>query len=157
MSLTEKTTNTDKPVRVGVVVDEDYKLLTKKRYFFAWKSFKFRTDTRVFKLQTYDNDDILGVMALIDFPLEKRIEINLLASSVENVGDTKIYEGIAGNLIAYACRVAVRQYGSDACVSLKPKTKLKQHYIRKYGMLDAGLQLFLEGKVLNDIIFKYLL
>jgi hypothetical protein len=34
---------------------------------------------------------------------------------------------------------------------------IKSHYVRKYGMLDAGWQMFLEGQALNDIILKYLL
>lgn len=157
MVLTEVKTRKKKKVKIAPVEDEDYKLLTKKRYHFSWKPFRSRTDTTVYKLQIPGDEDILGVMALIDFSRESRIEINLLACTGENVGKGKIYEGIAGHLIAYACRLAVKKYGSNACVSLVPKTRLKNHYIMKYGMLDAGWQLFLEGRALNNIILKYLL
>ena len=95
-------------------------------------------------------------MALVDFPREARIEIRLLACSLENVGTYKIYEGITGHLIAYACRLSLKQYGADAFVSLLPKTELKRHYIEKYGMQDAGLQVFLEGSSLNLMVIKYL-
>lgn len=96
-------------------------------------------------------------MGLIDWPGEKRIEIKLLASSVENIGKGKIYEGIAGCLIAFACRLAVDKYGAEACVSLVPKTELIKHYMQKYHMLHAGWQLYLEGKELNKLLKEYFL
>ncbi|WP_118976436.1 N-acetyltransferase [Taibaiella koreensis] len=157
MALIKVKTREEQKVKIVPVEEEDYKALTKKRYHFSWKSFKGHANVAVYKLQIPGEDDILGVMALIDFPRESRIEISLLACSLENVGENKTYEGIAGNLIAYAGRLAVKRYGKNACLSLVPKTRLKKHYIDKYGMLDAGWQLFLEGKVLNDIILKYLL
>jgi hypothetical protein len=45
-------------------------------------------------------------MALIDVPQEKRIEIKLLANSRENQGRNKLYNRVAGCLIAYACNLA---------------------------------------------------
>ena len=110
---------------------------------------------KVYKLLIAE-DSILGVMGITDTPEEKRIEIKLLASSVENQGKNKIYEGIAGCLMAYACRIAKIKYGFLACVSLVPKTSLKAHYINKYDMVDAGWQLYLEGEQLDNIIVKYL-
>lgn len=156
MALVEIKTKRSKKIKIIRVEEDDYKTLTKKRYYFSWKSFRSRTDVAVYKLQIWGDDDIIGVMALIDIPDEIRIEINLLACSKENVGKERIYEGIAGHLIAYACRQAIKKYGNNACVSLVPKTRLKSHYIQKYGMLDGGWQLFLDGKRLNNIILKYL-
>ena len=157
MVLIEIKTRRKKKIKIATVEEEDYKMLSKKRFYFSWKPFRLLKEVIVYKLYISEDDDILGVMALVDVPEESRIEIHLLACSKENVGKHKVYEGIAGHLIAFACRKAVKQYGRNACVSLVPKTRLKRHYIRKYGMIDAGWQLFLEGKVLNDIILKYLL
>jgi len=84
-------------------------------------------------------------------PDELRIEIKLLASSKENTGAAKIYEGIAGCLIAFACRESLSKYGDMACVSLVPMTYLKEHYIQKYNMGNAGWQVFLDGKILYDM------
>lgn len=156
MSLIEIKTGKREKVKIVPVVDDDYKILTQKRYYFLWKRFKRCTDVVVYKLRISGDEDILGVMALIDVPSESRFEIHLLACSIENVGKNKTYEGITGHLIAFACQQAVKKYGRDACVSLLSKTRLKAHYIQQYGMLDAGLQLFLAGKALNDIILKYL-
>lgn len=136
------------------VEEEDFRFLTKKRFSFSWRHFK--GSYGIFKLCLKGEDDILGVMAMEDFPEDKRIEIKLLASSLENVGQGKIYDGIAGCLIAYACREAVKRYAYDACVSLIPKTILKPKYISKYGMQNAGRHVFLEGQSLINLIKKYL-
>lgn len=145
-------------VRRSVVISkaevEDFKLLTKKRFSFSWKA--VRNIAIVYKLQIRDEDDILGVIGLIDWPGEKRIEIKLLASSAENIGKGKHYRGIAGCLIAFACRQAVSKYGPEACVSLVPKTELIGHYMEKYYMQNAGWQLYLDGMNLIKLIKEYL-
>jgi hypothetical protein len=52
-------------------------------------------------------------------------------------------------------KLASRKHFRQACVSLLPKTELRAHYQREYGMLDAGPQLYLEGPSLQAIINKY--
>lgn len=99
---------------------------------------------------------MLGLLALIDFPREFRVQIDLLCVSRENFGNAKKYEGIAGSLIAFAGRTAISKYLEQACISLLPKIKLRAHYKSKYGGLDGGPQLFLEGARLHAIIKKYL-
>jgi hypothetical protein len=143
-----------KPVIISGVEDKDFKLLIKKRFSFVWKA--FRNSAIIYKLQIEGDDDILGVMGLIDYPEEKRIEIKLLASSIENVGKQKRYEGIAGCLIAFACQLAATKYGQDACVSLLPKTKLIKHYMQKYQMQHGGCRLYLEGNSLNKLLKEFL-
>lgn len=134
------------------VREEDYKSITKARFFFNWKTEK---DKEVYKLSVAGADEILGLMSLINYPDEQRFQINLLSVSKENRGKSKIYDGIAGNLIAYACRESNKLYGADACVSLHPKTELKAHYIEQYGMMDAGMQVFVEGVNLFRLLEKY--
>ncbi len=136
---------------VELVTVEDYKKITKSRYYFDWRKEKA---FRVYKLTTVYSSEILGLMSLKDYQEEQRFQINLLTVSKENRGKNKTYEKIAGNLIAYACREAVKSYGEDACVSLHPKTELKKHYMEKYGMSDASLQVFLEGTNLLRLLEK---
>jgi hypothetical protein len=144
--------------RISIVIskaeNEDFKLLTKKRFSFSWKA--FRNLATVYKLQIKSEEDILGVIGLIDWPAEKRMEIKLLASSMENIGKGKRYDGIAGCLIAFACRQAVTMYGAEACVSLVPKTELIGHYVKKYHMQNAGWQLYLDGTNLIKLLKEYL-
>jgi hypothetical protein len=154
MEITELISNKKRNIVISEVKDKEFVLLTKKRYSFIWKQLKGKAKT--YKLQIEDEDDILGVMALDDFPDESRIEIKLIASSKENVGRNKKYEGIIGCLIAFACSESLIKYNEQACVSLIPKTELKDHYINKYGMDDGGWQVFLEGPELNILIRKYI-
>lgn len=74
MALVEIKTRRRKKVKIGPVEDDDYKSLTKKRYHFSWKPFKSLTDVLVYKLQVFDDDDILGVMALIEVPNEAELK-----------------------------------------------------------------------------------
>ena len=102
-----------------------------------------------------DKPFILGLIDVIDFRQECRIEIKLLAVSSENKGRAKSYEGIAGCLIAFVARMSLLKYGALACVSLKPKTELRKHYMAQYGMKQAGEQLYLDSFELMDVINKY--
>jgi len=152
MEVIDVKNNAQKKVIIERIDERDYRKLTKSRYWFDWKTEK---DYLVYKLRLVGSNDILGLMSLIHYEEEKRFAINLLAVSKENRGKQKAYENIAGNLIAYACRESVRLYALEGCVSLVPKTELRQHYIKRYGMLDAGWQLFLEGRSLLNLLNTY--
>lgn len=152
MHVTHLKTGANKKVVIETVSYKDYKLITKKRFWFDWRTEKGNS---VYKLRMEGSDDILGLMSLVYFEEEERFQINLLAVSKENRGSKKEYEGIAGNLIAFACREILKLHGINGCVSLEPKTLLKTYYIKKYGMLDAGYQVFLEGSSLLKLLSKY--
>ena len=92
------------------------------------------------------------LVSIIDFPKEFRLEMHLLCVSHENMGKGKRFEGIAGCLIAFVAGIAIEKYFDQACISLLPKTELRSHYKNKYGMLDGGSQLFLEGLRLQAIV-----
>lgn len=138
------------PVKVKSLDSDDYKSLTKSRFYFDWKTEK---GNEVYKLVL--GDEILGVISCKHHEDEERIEIVLLAVSKENRGKYKKYERIAGNLIGFTCREAIRRHGFSGCVSLIPKTSLKLHYSASYGMIDAGWQLFLEGVPLLNMLKEY--
>jgi hypothetical protein len=153
MEITEVVTGNKKRVEISKLGKGDLKRLSKSRYFFHWS--KFDKDITIFILSQISKDDILGAIAISKFPEEFRYEIKLLAVSRENVGSKKIYEGIAGCLIAYVCEECLIENGELACVSLVPKTKLKLHYITKYGMEDAGRQVYLADSALLKLINDY--
>ncbi len=153
MQVTDVATGKKKPVIIRETEAEDFKILTRKCFSFEWKTFK--NSMAIYTLRIEGEDGILGVMGLVDWQEEQRIEIKLLSTSIENIGKLKIYEGIAGCLIAFACRLAVSKYGPEACVSLVPKTALIRHYMEKYNMQHAGWQLYLVGINLFKIVKEY--
>ncbi|TPG36150.1 N-acetyltransferase [Flavobacterium pectinovorum] len=150
--ITQVKDNSEFEIIIELLTKDDYKKITKSNYYFNWKT---EQENDVYKLRIIDSEEILGLMSLINFPHEQRLQISLLTVSKENRGKNKKYDHIAGNLIAYACREAIKLDGQDGCVSLHPKTKLKKHYMKKYGMADGGLQIFLEGLDLFILLKKY--
>jgi N-acetylglutamate synthase-like GNAT family acetyltransferase len=149
--IRELETSIAKNIIIELINNSDFKTITKAKYFFNWHLEKENT---IFKLILEDDNEILGLISLKYFISEERIEIKLLAVSKENRGKIKKYDGIAENLIAFACREAVKLYAENACVSLYPKTELKKQYIERYGMLIAGKQLYLEGLPLFRLLEK---
>ena len=120
--------------------------------FFNWKEEK---DQELYKLKIVGTSDILGLVSIERIPNEWRIHIRLLTVSIENKGAGKNYEHIAGNLITYVSKIAVKEYGELACVSLKPKGVIAQHYINKYGMNVTGATLSIEILEIFELIKQY--
>lgn len=152
LEITHIATSARKEVIIEKVTVDDYKVITKGKFFFNWKLEKA---FEVYKLVLIEKNEIVGLMSLCDIIAESRFEIKLLAVSRENSGREKKYEGITGNLIAFACREALKFYGDHGVVSLLPKTRLKLHYMKKYGMLEAGPQLFLDSPLIQELLKKY--
>ncbi len=83
MKIVEVRTGKKWPVIVRKVENKDFRLLTVKRFSFSWR--RLRNQVKIYKLERRDHEGILGVLGLVDWPEEKRIEIKLLASSIENI------------------------------------------------------------------------
>ena len=83
--------------------------------------------------------------------------MNLLESAPFNIGINKMYQGVAGNLVAYACKVSF-QHGFSGFVSFFSKTKLIEHYSKSLGAFHYGNQLMIisdkAAQKLVDIYFK---
>lgn len=58
--------------------------------------------------------------------------MNLLESAPFNIGKTKIYEGVPGNLVAYASKISF-QKEFEGFVAFTAKSKLIEHYEKTLG------------------------
>jgi len=141
MIVKERLTGKNHLIQISPVEKGDYKNLTKRRYFFDWKEEK---EAEVYKLQIIGTSDVLGLISFERITDEWRIHIRLLTVSKENKGIGKKYKNIAGNLITFVAKQAVLDFGELACVSLKPKGAIAQHYINKFGMNITGATLSIE-------------
>jgi hypothetical protein len=139
-------------VEIIPIEETDYKHLNKNRYFFDWKT---EQEYEVYKLRIVGYNEILGLVSLERIPNEWRIHIRLLTVSKENKGKEKQYENIVGNLIAYVAKIAVSEYAEFACISLRPKSRIAQHYIDKYKMTSTGMLLSLEVQEIVELINVY--
>ena len=152
MIVVDTETGQSHKVEIEPVESGDFKTITKKRYFFDWKE---ENELELYKLRIVDTNDILGLVSCERIPEEWRVHIRLLTVSQENRGGDKKYENIAGNLITFISKIAVKEYAELACVSLKPKGVIAQHYIAKYGMNITGMTLSVEIKEILNLINTY--
>lgn len=115
----------------------DLKLLTKKNgWNFDWKAELANNSKEVFKLTIHNNPSI--IQGLLSLTLEfDHVYMHLLENAPFNIGQNKLYEGVAGNLVAHACKVSFQQ-GFDGFVAFTAKTKLIQHYEKTLGAYTLG-------------------
>ena len=138
---------------IELVAKEDYPKIKKSDQFqFDWSREK---KNLVFKISKKNEEAIIGLISLIDFPKELRIEIHLLEISKNNIGKNKIIDRLAGCLIAYACSLAF-QKDYDGFVSLVSKTQIVKLYKEKYGFHERGNHLFSQLHNSNSLINEYL-
>ena len=152
MYVIETKTGLEHAVDINLVKPEDYKSITKKEYFFNWKLEK---DYEVYKVTIKDNSEILGLVSIERIPNEFRIHIRLLSVSASNKGHKKQYGRITGNILTHISKFAVKEFAELACVSLKPKGVIAQHYIESYGMNITGATLSLEILEIFELIEIY--
>jgi hypothetical protein len=101
----------------------DLKQVTKKNgWNFDWKMELADNKREVFKLTITNNPHI--IQGLLSITLEPdHVYMHLLESAPFNIGHNKLYEGVAGNLVAHACKVSFQQ-GFDGFVGFTAKSKL---------------------------------
>ena len=116
---------------------KDSKQSTKKNgWSFNWKSELDNDINEVYKLTITGNPDIIQGLLSIRKETD-HILMNLLESAPFNIGKDKLYEGVAGNLVAYACKLSF-QYGFEGFVAFTSKTKLISHYEETLGAFHIG-------------------
>ena len=108
------------------VTTKDSKQLRKSDWLFDWKAEAKNKDKLVYKLVIIDNPTILqGLISLQD--KGDHIFMHLIESNLFNRGAKKVYFGVPGNLVAFACKLSFDK-GYDGYVSFESKTKLITHY-----------------------------
>lgn len=81
--------------------------------------------------------------------------MHLVESASFNKGQTKVYDGVAGNLVAYACKLSF-QRGNDGNVSFLSKSQLVDHYEKTLGAFHFGGRIMIiETKSALKLINKY--
>jgi len=96
----------------------------KKGWKFDWS--KEFLNGKVYKLViTHSPDVIQGLISVMDY--NDHIFMNLVETAPHNYGKNKVYEGVLGNLVAFACKYSF-DMGYDGFVAFESKTKLIEHY-----------------------------
>jgi hypothetical protein len=81
--------------------------------------------------------------------------MHLIESSKFNKGKGKVYFGVPGNLIAFACKVSFDK-GYQGFLAFDAKTTLIKHYQETlYATHFRGLRMFIDTKAAKRLISKY--
>lgn len=126
----------------------------KNGWNFNWKAEFDNNFKEVFKLTIVNNSRI--IQGLVSFTVnDDHIYMDLLESAPFNLGKNKLYEGVAGNLIAYVCKTSF-QKGFEGYVSFTAKTRLIEHYQKTLNaQLFGGQLMVLNTGAANILIEKY--
>ena len=145
------------PTKISPVTKNDLNQIAKKNgWNFNW-SIEYNNPLRgVYKLTIVQNP--LNIQGLICFSIERdHVFMHLLESAPFNVGKNKVYCGVPGNLVAYACKVSFNE-GLDGYVGFTSKTCLIAHYEKTLRATHIGGQRMIifpeNAQFLMDKYFK---
>lgn len=126
----------------------------KEGWKFNWKSEFDDMTKEVYKLTIENNPDI--IQGLISISIERdHVFMNLLESAPYNLGKNKLYEGIPGNLVAYACKLSF-QKGFEGFVAFTAKSKLIKHYEETLGAYHFKNQrMIIPTQAAKRLVMKY--
>jgi hypothetical protein len=140
---------------ISILSQNDLKTVSKKNgWLFNWRD-EFKEPARdVFKLTIVNNPTIIQGLISLEVKAD-HVYMHLVESSPFNKGKTKIYAGVPGNLVAYACKLSF-QRGHEGNVSFLSKTQLVGHYEKTLGAFHFGGRIMIiETQAALKLINKY--
>lgn len=129
--------------------------IKKSEWVFSWNTELKVASNMVYKLTTLNNSTIIhGLICLID--KQCHIFMPLIESAKFNKGNKKLYRGVAGNLVAFACKTSFEK-GYDGIVSFIAKTQLIEHYQNSLGAkyFGGGNRMFIDTKEAYSLVKQY--
>jgi hypothetical protein len=108
----------------------------------------------IFKLTTTNNPLIIqGLLSIED--KNDHIFMHLIESAKFNIGKNKMYFGVPGNLVAFACKVSMeKRY--QGFLAFDAKSALIKHYQESlHATHFRGLKMFIETKAALRLISQY--
>jgi hypothetical protein len=122
---------------ITLISPSDLKGITKQRgWVFNWKLEYKQPERDVYKLTIPNNPSVIQGLISVEIKLDQ-VYMHLVESSDFNKGKTKIYAGVPGNLVAFACKLSF-QRGFEGNVSFVSKTQLISHYEETLGAMHVG-------------------
>ena len=128
--------------------------IKKPEWVFDWKKQLKSADREVYKLIIEKNVFIIqGLISLSD--KADHIYMHLIESARFNKGKNKIYAGVPGNLVAFACKFAFEK-GYEGFLAFDAKTSLIEHYKETlYATSFKGTKMFIETPAALRLINQY--
>jgi hypothetical protein len=143
------------PTEVLSLSKPDLIHLSKKNgWKFDWKNEYLQPDRDVFKLTILWNPTVIqGLISIAQ--KQGYLEMHLIESAPFNYGKNKMHYGVAGNLVAFACKRSF-ELGFDGFVAFAAKTTLMEHYVKTLGAVPIGGQrMAIEEKQAINLVKRY--
>ncbi|WP_234363999.1 hypothetical protein [Lunatibacter salilacus] len=143
------------PTEISLISSQDLEIVTKKKgWLFNWKTEFGNKERDVFKLTIVNNP--LVIQGLISLEVkEDHVYMHLVENAPFNKGENKVYSGVAGNLVAFACKLSF-QRGHEGNVAFISKTQLIAHYVKTLGAIHFGGRLMIiETNAAVKLINRY--
>ena len=134
---------------------KDIKILKgNKKWLFDWIN-EFNTKGRlIYKLTLEDNKNIIQGLISISIQAD-HVFMDLLETAHFNRNKQKMYLGVAGKLVAFACKMSF-EYGFEGYISFNAKTSLIKHYELTLGAVNTnGQKMIINPKESLLLINKY--
>ena len=140
---------------VSRVTKNDLKVITKKNnWLFDWKQELKQPERDIYKLTIVNNPNIIQGLVSLEVKSD-HVYMHLVESAPFNKGKNKMYSGVPGNLVAFACKLSF-QRGHEGNVSFISKTQLIEHYIKSLGAIHIGGRLMIiDTKSALKLVNKY--
>jgi hypothetical protein len=160
--IVDKLTNSIENTLTGEVFDTkivwltntDAKQIKRADWQFDWHKELKDKSKEVYKLTTTNNLTIIqGLLSLED--KGDHIFMHLIESAKFNRGNSKVYAGVPGNLVAYACKVSFDK-GYEGFLAFDAKSVLVKHYEKTLHAIHfRGLRMFIETRAAHRLIEQY--
>ena len=136
-SLENLITGDNFPTDIVITDLNDFKSITKKGgWLFDWKSEFRMPDRDVYKLTIGNNQTVIQGLISLSVKAD-HVYMHLIESAPFNKGKDKVYAGVPGNLVAFACKLSF-QRGFEGYLSFLSKTNLINHYEKTLGATHVG-------------------
>jgi hypothetical protein len=160
--IIDKLTNSIENTSTGEVFDTeivrlknvDAKQIKKSEWQFDWHKELKDKSKEIYKLTTANNPTIIqGLISIED--KQDHIFMHLIESAKFNKDKNKVYVGVPGNLVAFACKVSVDK-GYEGFLAFDAKSALIKHYQESlHATHFRGLRMFIETNAALKLISQY--
>lgn len=154
-SIENSVTGDSFPTDITLISTKDLKNITKKNgWLFDWKVEFSQKEREIYKLTIVNNPSVIQGLVSLEVK-EDHVFLHLIENAPFNKGKDKMYLGVAGNLVAFTCKVSF-QRGHEGNISFISKTQLINHYVKTLGAFHfGGRVMIIETKAAVNLINKY--
>ena len=140
---------------ISRIAKTDLKNITQKEgWQFDWKLELKHPERDVYKLSIVNNQSIIQGLLSLEVRSD-HVFMHLVESAPFNKGKTKLYAGVPGNLVAFACKLSF-QRGHEGNIAFISKTQLIDHYTESLGAMHVGDRLMIiDSTAALNLINRY--